>query len=236
MEEWRQARLELLAKEKEYNKLGESINAARRDLPMVPVTKDYVFSSADGPKSLKDLFGDKSQLIIYHHMFEPESDEGCHGCSFIVSTIPDVRHLAERDVAVAVVSRAPIEKVAPYQKKNNWISFPWVSSSENTFSYDFNFAFDEAKSPIEYSFKSKKDLEEAGEYCPTGGDVPSFGVFSKGEDGKVYLTYFTYGGIINTTGVYQYLNMTQKGPQDPEMGPAAFKTPAEFAEEAKASA
>ncbi|KAM0426519.1 hypothetical protein ACHAPT_008211 [Fusarium lateritium] len=225
-DEWRTARLNLLAKEQEYHRLYEKILAERQALPYVPVTKGYTLQSPDGPVSLKDLFGTKSQLIIYHHMFEPTSDEGCHGCSFIVANFPDLRHLADKDTAAAVVSRAPIEKIAPYKEKN-FPAIPWVSSAGTDFSYDFHAAFDEKADPLLSEFRA------AGGQEPTGGDVPAFLVF-KLQDGQVYHTYSNFSRIDNMAATHLWLDMTPAGRQDKLNGPA-FKTPSEYVKEGRVS-
>ncbi|KAH7142152.1 hypothetical protein EDB81DRAFT_797949 [Dactylonectria macrodidyma] len=225
-DEWRTARLNLLAKEQEYHRLYETILAERQALPFVPVTKDYTFQSIDGPVSLKDLFGTKSQLIIYHHMFEPTADEGCHGCSFIVANFPDLRHLADKDTAAAVVSIAPIEKIAPYKEKN-FPAIPWVSSASTSFSYDFHAAFDERSDHLPSEFQA------AGGTNPTGSDVPAFLVF-KLQGGQVYHTYSNLSRIDNLAATHLWLDMTPAGRQDEPNGPA-FKTPSEYAQEGRVS-
>ncbi|KAK3179685.1 hypothetical protein K4F52_008934 [Lecanicillium sp. MT-2017a] len=226
-DEWRTARLALLEKEDEYHRLAKEIMEQRRKLPMVPVTKPYTFECPTGKAvTLQDLFHGKSQLIIYHHMFEPASDEGCHGCSFIIANFPDQRHLEDRDTALAVVSRAPSSKIAPYRAKN-FPGIPWVSSASCDFSYDFHAAFDENIAPIEQDFLRKDELDAKGIKYSTSGDTPAFLVF-KLLDGQVYHTYSTFSGIEDIAATYAFLDMTAAGRQDDSFGPAGFKTPSEY--------
>lgn len=227
-EEWRAARLALLAKEKEHSRVGDAIKAERQALPMVLVEKDYTFSGPDGEVTLKDLFGTKSQLVIYHFMFQPTGQEGCNGCAFIAANFPDLRHLADKDTALAVVSRAPIDRITPYREKNGW-AFPWVSSHGNSFNYDFHATLDEAVAPIEYDYMSKAELEAAGLQRSTSGEQPALSVF-KLEEGKVYHTYSSYHRLDMLAATYAYLDLTPAGRQDGPMGPAEFKTPAQYAE------
>ncbi|KAJ4325072.1 hypothetical protein N0V84_003615 [Fusarium piperis] len=222
MEEWSKARLDLLAKEQEHHRLYEAILAQRRALPRVPVTKNYAFQSAHGELTLKDLFGANSQLIIYHHMFEPTADEGCHGCSFIVANLPDLRHLADKDTSIAIMSRAPIDKITPYKEKN-FPAIPWVSSASTSFSYDFHAAFkdDDALVP------------SPGEKSAAGREIPAILVF-KLEGGQLYHTYSTFSHIDNLAATHLWLDLTPSGRQDEPNGPA-FKTPSEYAAEGRIS-
>ncbi|KAG4430193.1 hypothetical protein IFR05_014323 [Cadophora sp. M221] len=221
--EWRAASRALLAKETKLNELSATIAAERRALPMVPITKTYTFSCPDGPVTLKDLFGTKSQLIIYHYMFEPTAEEGCQGCAFMAANFPDPRHLAQKDTALVVVSRAPIGKITAWREKNFW-DFPWVSSLGTEFNYDFHVTLDDKVAPVEYGFESKQGMS---------GEQPGLSVF-KLVDGQVYHTYSSYSSLHNLAGTYVFLDLTPAGRQEGPDGPAEFKTPAQYAEEAKA--
>lgn len=232
-EEYRAARLALLAKEKEHAKAADAIHAERRALPIVPVTKDYTFQTPDGPAKLKDLFKGKSQLIVYHYMFEPTADEGCQGCGFMAANLPNLRQLAQKDTTVALISRAPIDKITAFKKKNFW-DFQWVSSYGSDFNYDYHVTLDEKVAPVEYGFRTKAELEAAGQgYC-TSGEQPGLSVF-KLEDGQVYHTYSSYFRINELTGTVAWLDMTPAGRQEGPDGPAEFKLPYEYAEEEKKS-
>ncbi|KIM98304.1 hypothetical protein OIDMADRAFT_31119 [Oidiodendron maius Zn] len=230
-EEWRAARLALFEKEKESACLVDAIKADRRALPMVPVTKAYNLQGPDGPVTLKDLFGTKSQLIVYHFMFEPTADDGCQGCAFMAANFPDLRHLADKDTAMIAVSRAPIEKITPYKEKNFW-KFPWVSSHGTDFNYDFHVTLNERVAPAEYSFLNKEELEAAERRGGMSGEQPGLTVF-KLEDGQVYHTYSAYFRLDELTSTYAFLDLTPAGRQEGSNGPAGFKTPAEYAEEGK---
>src|SRR4051794_4178699 len=139
--EWLAARKELLKKEKEFTRLRDELSAERRELPWVEVDKNYVFDSAEGGQTLADLFGEHSQLIVYHFMFDPEWSQGCKSCSFIADHYnPAVIHLEHRDVSLVTVSRAPLEKLLAFRERMSW-TFPWVSSFRNDFNRDFGVSF-----------------------------------------------------------------------------------------------
>ncbi|KAH8648669.1 hypothetical protein BX600DRAFT_503038 [Xylariales sp. PMI_506] len=226
-EEWRVARIALLEKEEAHQRARTALAEERRALPMVLVTKPYAFEGPDGPVTLKDLFGTKSQLIVYHFMFSPESDEGCKGCSHMVCNFPDLRHLAEKDTALVVISRAPIGKILPFKEKNKW-TFPWVSSYGSDFNYDFHATLDENIAPVEYNYKSKEQLASEGRGGDMNGDLPALSVF-KLQDGEVFHTYSDYSrGLEGLLQSFTYLDLTPAGRQAGPMGPAGFKLPCEF--------
>jgi predicted dithiol-disulfide oxidoreductase (DUF899 family) len=228
-EEWRAARIALLAKEEAHNRAAAEIAAERRALPMVPVTKDYTFQGPDGPVTLKDLFGTKSQLIIYHYMFHPSAEEACHGCAFIVANLPDLRHLADKDTSIAIISRAPIQRITPWKEKNGW-TVQWVSSYKTDFNYDYHVTLDEDIAPVEYNYKTKEELIAAGQTGDFREERPGLSVF-KLEDGQVYHTYSTYSRIDSLASTYTFLDLTPAGRQEGPFGPAEFKVPAEYEEE-----
>lgn len=136
LEEWRETRAELLVEEKEHMRRGDALAAKRRRLPMVAVEREYVLRGPEGEVKLVDLFRGRSQLIVYHFMFHPDWDEGCDGCSWFVDGVADLRHLAARDVAFALVSRAPLPKLDAYKRRMGW-DVPWYSSHDTTFNWDF---------------------------------------------------------------------------------------------------
>ena len=125
-DEWLAARRQLLAKEKEFTRQRDALNAERRRLPMVEVDKEYVFEGSDGTASLPDLFQDRGQLLIYHFMFDPDWDEGCPSCSFLADNIGHLAHLHARDTTLALVSRAPLAKIEPFRRRMGW-TVPWYS-------------------------------------------------------------------------------------------------------------
>ncbi|KDN20008.1 DUF899 domain-containing protein [Amycolatopsis rifamycinica] len=134
-EEWQAARDALLAKEKAHMKAGDHLAAERRRLPMVPFTKPYAFESAEGRKSLLDLFDGRSQLIVYHFMLHPGDQDGCPGCSLVVDNLPHLAHLHARDVTLTVVAPATLAEIERYKTRMGW-DVPWVSAHGNDFPDD----------------------------------------------------------------------------------------------------
>ncbi len=204
--EWIAARRKLLSDEKALQRRRDELAAQRRDLPWRRVTTAYEFDAESGTVTLAELFGDCSQLLVYHFMFHPEWDAGCKSCSFWADNYNGVvEHLAARDVALVSISRAPLEKLLAYRKRLGW-TFPWVSSAGNNFNYDFNVAF-------------TKDLIESGDaiynYRRTGNvieDMPGLSAFKKAEDGNVYHTYSTYSrGLDAFNTAYQLLDLVTDG-------------------------
>jgi predicted dithiol-disulfide oxidoreductase (DUF899 family) len=203
-EEWLKARMALLSAEKEFTKQRDALTAKRQAMPWVKVDKDYVFNSPAGPVRLAELFAGRSQLLIYHFMFAPESQWGCKSCSFWADQFDGaIPHLHARDTSFVAVSRAPVEKLQKQAKRLGW-RFPWVSSGGTTFNYDFAVSFEpDAKGEALYNYEKQvvpfKDLQ-------------GFSAFVKGDDGSIYHAYSTYGrGQDITNGVYNMLDMTPKG-------------------------
>ena len=154
--EWIAARKKLLAKEKKFSKQRDELNLQRRKLPWVKIEKEYVFDGPRGKMALGDLFGGKSQLIIYHFMFGPDWAEGCPGCSFWADNFNGIMvHLQHRDIAMLAVSRAPLEKLQAYQQRMGW-TFPWASSFASDFNADFSVRFSEEEQregAVEYNYR-----------------------------------------------------------------------------------
>jgi predicted dithiol-disulfide oxidoreductase (DUF899 family) len=205
-DEWIAARKELLAKEKEFTRHRDAISAERRNLPWVKVDKEYLFDAPSGKKTLAELFGGKSQLIVYHFMFGPGWEEGCPSCSllgdhFDGSTV----HLAARDVMLEVISRAPLAQIEAFKKRMGW-RFPWVSSYGNDFNHDYHVLFtkDEmAKGQVYYNY---------GETQFPSEEAPGASVFYKDMAGNVFHTYSTFGrGLDILIGAYNFLDMAPKG-------------------------
>ena len=140
-EEWTDARTALLAKEKEFTRARDELNRQRRELPWEAVEKDYVFDGPEGSQTLAELFDGRSQLVVYHFMFEPDWDEGCKSCSFWADNFdPVIAHMNARDITMVAVSKAPLAKLQAYQRRMGW-SFHWVSSFANDFNHDFGVGF-----------------------------------------------------------------------------------------------
>ena len=140
--EWTAARKRLLAKEKELSRQRDALTAERRALPMVALDKEYAFQGPEGRRTLADLFAGKRQLLVYHFMFGPDDEEGCPACSLVADNFGGLAHLAARDTAFVVVSRAPLDKIERFKKRMGW-SFPWMSSFNTDFNYDFHVTLDE---------------------------------------------------------------------------------------------
>lgn len=205
-DEWLAARTALLAKEKEFTRARDRLGAARRALPWVKVDKNYVFDTAEGKRSLAELFDGRSQLIMYHFMLAPGWKDGCIGCSFLVDHIDGALvHLAQRDVAFVAVSRAPLGEIEAYKARMGW-HFRWVSSHESDFNYDFHVSFrpeEIASGHIDYNYQTiAADIEE----------LPGVSVFAKDAGGAVYHTYTAFArGLESVLGTYALLDMTPKG-------------------------
>jgi predicted dithiol-disulfide oxidoreductase (DUF899 family) len=204
-EQWLTERKALLACEKALTKARDEVSRQRRDLPWVKVEKAYVFHGPGGKESLSDLFGGMSQLIIYHFMFGPEWQEGCPSCSFLADHIDGaVPHLAQRDVTLLAVSRAPFERIAAFKKRMGW-RFKWVSSFGSDFNFDYGVSFTEeqlAKGDVEYNYKRQPGIDE----------LPGISVFCKGAEGGIFHSYSSYGrGGDLLIGAYNYLDLVPKG-------------------------
>lgn len=212
-EAWLRARKELLAKEKKLTHERDTVNTERRKLPMVKIEKEYIFDGPNGPASLLDLFEGRRQLIIYHFMFDPDWDEGCPSCSFLVDNIGHLAHLHARKTSLALVSRAPLAKIEPYKKRMGW-TIPWYSSSGSDFNYDFHVTLDEAIAPVEYNYRDKAELLQRGESYFTQGESHGLSVFLR-DGGSIFHAYSTYArGVDLLAGTYNYLDLTPLGRQE----------------------
>jgi predicted dithiol-disulfide oxidoreductase (DUF899 family) len=204
--EWVEARKRLLAKEKEFTRLRDQLSAERRALPWMRIDKDYTFEGSNGRETLAQLFGDRSQLVVYHFMFAPEWDVGCKSCSFWADNFNGITaHLPQRDVAFAAISRAPLAKLQAFAQRLGW-TFKWVSSQGTDFNYDFEVSFKpEALACGEATYNFAK-LQNAN------SDLPGISVFAKDESGTVFRTYSTYGrGLDMMNTAYHYLDLVPKG-------------------------
>jgi predicted dithiol-disulfide oxidoreductase (DUF899 family) len=225
-EEWRAARLELLEEEKALTRRGDEVAEQRRQLPWVPVEKEYRFDTDDGPASLVDLFRGRSQLLVYHFMFGPEYQAGCPSCSAIADGFNGfVVHLANHDVSLFAVSRAPLPKLQAYKQRMGW-SFPWASSFDTDFNFDFHAAMTEEQQQsgaVEYNFRAvdmrpDPDADPGPDASPVGTDWPTYTRQLPGmsafalEDGVVYHTYSAYArGLDGLWGMYQWLDRAPRG-------------------------
>jgi predicted dithiol-disulfide oxidoreductase (DUF899 family) len=207
-EEWLDARRQLLALEKEQTARITALNAERRRLPMVRIDKKYVFEGPDGPVTLADLFGDRSQLVIQHVMFQPEWDAACPGCTASLDVIPPrlLDQVHSRDTSFVAVSRAPLAKLEAYKAARGWV-VPWYSSSDTDFNYDFHVTLDKSRGSVEYNYQDRSADIEDGE----AEDVPGFSCFVRDGD-EIFHTYSTYArGSEQTISAYALLDMTAFG-------------------------
>ena len=205
-DEWLAARKAHLANEKKFTKARDELSRQRRELPWVKVDKPYVFEKPDGKETLADLFGGRSQLIVYHFMLGPGWQQGCKSCSFLADHFDGAAiHLAQRDVTLVVVSRAPFAEIEAYQRRMGW-RFKWVSSHGSDFNRDFHVSFtpDElARGKVEYNYALT-------EFPST--EAPGLSAFIKNEAGEVFHTYSAYArGLDILVGTYNFLDMAPKG-------------------------
>jgi predicted dithiol-disulfide oxidoreductase (DUF899 family) len=210
-EEWLAARLDLLQAEKELTRRSDEL-ARRRSRPCVPIEKDYRFATEDGVASLRDLFGGRSQMLVYHFMFDPDWDEGCPSCSAVTDGFAgSIPHIEHHDVAFVVVSRAPLDKLVAYKRRMAW-DFRWVSSLDNTFNYDFHVTIDPTVAPVEYNYKDQAQLEaENITWGDWSGEQPGMSAFAR--DGEaVYHTYSAYSrGFDGLWTMWQWLDRAPMG-------------------------
>ncbi len=205
--EWIASRKELLKKEKEFSKLRDELSRQRRELPWEKVEKEYIFDGPNGKQTLAQLFDGRSQLIIYHFMFGPGWEQGCPSCSYLADHFGgSLVHLANRDVTLAVVSRAPIAQIEAFKKRMGW-QFRWVSSFANDFNRDYHVSFTKeemANGKVTYNYNQTAGfpVEEA----------PGASVFYKNAAGEIFHTYSTYArGLDTLVGAYNFLDLAPKG-------------------------
>jgi predicted dithiol-disulfide oxidoreductase (DUF899 family) len=228
-EEWLAARLELLEAEKEFTRRGDELARQRQELPWVRIDKAYRFETDEGNAALADLFRGRSQLLVYHFMFGPDYTAGCPSCSMIADGFNGFAvHLANHDVMLWAVSRAPLAKLQAYKRRMGW-TFPWASSRDSDFNFDFNVAFTEEQQRaggVEYNYRRGGHAMDAApvpepvaQFAATCGtdaatyrrDRPGLSAFVR-EDGVVYHTYSTYArGVDAIWGAYHWLDRAPKG-------------------------
>jgi predicted dithiol-disulfide oxidoreductase (DUF899 family) len=241
-EAWLDARLKLLEAEKELTRRSDELARRRQELPWVRVDKEYQFETDAGSASLADLFGGRSQLLVYHFMFGPDYAAGCPSCSAIADGFDGFAvHLANHDVMLWAVSRAPLAKLQAYKRRMGW-TFPWASSLGSDFNFDFNVSVTEEQQrgrTVDYNYQREMASQLPGGKAPeiparatrdgaakgaamTGTDVPTYARERPGmsafalEDGIVYHTYSTYArGLDGLWGMYQWLDRAPKGRNEP---------------------
>lgn len=201
-EDWRSARLALLAEEKRLDRARDALAAQRRALPMVRLDRDYRFAGETGEVSLGDLFGGCRQLIVYHFMFGPDWAEGCPSCSFWADNFDGIDvHLRARDTALVAVSKAPLDKLLGYRQRMGW-RFRWVSAGDSGFNEDFSVSFPPDSPGGEYNFAPRTHK---------GTEMPGISVFLRDGDSVLH-AYSTYArGLDMLNGAYHFLDLTPKG-------------------------
>jgi predicted dithiol-disulfide oxidoreductase (DUF899 family) len=209
-EQWFAARTALLLKEKEFTHLRDKINAERLALPWVKVGKNYVFDTAQGKKTLSELFDGRSQLVVYHFMLGPGWKAGCSGCSFLCDHIDGaLPHLEHHDVTWTAVSRAPLAEIEAYKKRMGW-RFPWVSASGTDFNYDYHVSFSEddlKKGKVLYNFT---EIPAPG--GEAGTELPGLSSFYRDDSGEIFHTYSSYArGGEELIGALMILDRAPKG-------------------------
>jgi predicted dithiol-disulfide oxidoreductase (DUF899 family) len=231
-DEWRRARVELLQAEKELTRQSDAVARQRQELPWVAIDKAYAFDTDDGRASLPDLFRGRSQLLVYHFMFGPDYTAGCPSCSAIADGFNGITtHLANHDVMLWAVSRAPLEKLQAYKKRLGW-TFPWASSFGSDFNFDFSVGFTEAQQRtegIEYNFHREPPYQPPSDADSTnrgsalfarmaGTDEATFTRERPGmsafviEDDVLYHTYSAYArGLDALWGMYPWLDRAPRG-------------------------
>ena len=222
--EWLAARMELLKAEKELTRLSDELARKRQELPWVRIDKEYQFDTDEGKASLADLFRGRSQLLVYHFMFGPDYKAGCPSCSAIADGFNGFWiHLANHDVMLWAVSRAPLGKLQAYKKRMEW-TFPWASSFESEFNYDYGVAFTEEQQQsgfVEHNYRAmdtRSELRDQDTLAVYGTDAatttreaPGMSAFAL-EDGIIYHTYSAYiRGLDSLWGMYQWLDRAPKG-------------------------
>ena len=210
-DEWLEARKALLAREREVTHALDDVRAERRRLPWVRVEKPYLFEGPDGPCTLADLFGDRSQLAVYHFMLAPGSDHICSGCSFIADHIDAARqHFEHADLSFVAISRAPLDRIAEVKRRLGW-TFPWVSSHGSDFNYDFGVSF------TREDLAAGRAVYNYGTVLKTSEDMHGTSIFAKDESGDVFHSYSTFHrGDELLMGAFNWLDLTPKGRNEAE--------------------
>jgi predicted dithiol-disulfide oxidoreductase (DUF899 family) len=213
-DEWIDARVKFLTKEKAFTRMRDELSAARQALPWEPVDKPYVFEGPNGKETLAELFDGRSQLVVYHFMFGPTWEAGCKSCSWWADNIErNVVHLAHRDVTMVLVSRGPLEKLEAFKRRMGWTT-KWVSSLNNDFNFDYGVSL--AAGPdgkSDYNYGSMR----------ASGEMPGITVFHRDASGRIFHTYSCYGrGLDPMNAGYQFLDLVPKGRDEADQTPHAM--------------
>jgi predicted dithiol-disulfide oxidoreductase (DUF899 family) len=205
-EEWVSKRKELLRKEKELTRQRDQLAKERRELPWVAIDKEYIFDGPNGKEKLSDLFDGRSQLIVYHFMFQPDWTEGCKSCSLLADNYDSIIvHLRERDTNMVTISRAAFDKIESFRKRMGW-KFKWLSSVNSDFNDDFHVSF-----PGDPKDQKQVYYNYAMTTFPSS-EGPGISVFHKDREGKIFHTYSSYGrGLEEFLVIYSLLDIVPKG-------------------------
>ena len=210
-EQWLEARRQLLAREKEHTRKHDALNADRRRLPMVRISQEYVFEGPDGPVTLAGLFGGRRQLIVQHVMFGPDWEQPCPGCSASISELSQgmLDHLATRETAFVLTSRAPYDKIAAKAEERGW-SWPWYSSFGSEFNYDFQVTLDADRDLVDYNYRPVPEALDD----QRSTELPGFSCFLRDGD-EIFHTYSAYArGTEYIGNAYTLLDLTALGRQE----------------------
>ena len=205
-EEWLKARLELLAKEKEFTRLRDQLSHQRRELPWERVDKQYVFEGTNGRETLAQLFENRSQLLVYHFMFAPDWEAGCRHCSWWADNFErNIVHLNQRDATIVAISHAPLQKLEAFKQRMGW-TFKWLSAANSDFNYDYCVSFRSAQvaaGEIYHNYRQKKS---------SMSEVAGVSVFYKDPRGTIFHTYSCYErGLDMLNAGYHLLDLVPKG-------------------------
>ena len=212
---WLAERKALLAREKALTRQRDELASARRALPWVRVEKDYVFEATEGRRTLAELFQGRRQLLVQHFMFAPGWEQGCKSCSFMADHHAGaLLHLAQRDLTLVAVSRAPLADIERFRQRMGW-RFMWVSSQASDFNHDFGVSFtpeERSRGEVDYNYvRQPFPLEEA----------PGISLFCRDDAGSVFHTYSTYGrGVEVMMGTYHLLDLAPRGRDEDGQGMA----------------
>lgn len=217
-EEWLAARKGLLADEKAMTKARDRLSTKRRELPMVLVDKPYIFHGPEGEASLLDLFDGKRQLIVQHFMFDPTWDDGCQSCTAACDELCDglLGHLHARETNFVVIARAPLDKIERYKATRGW-TFPWYSSHDSDFNYDYNVTIDSSVAPPMFNYRDADELRQAGmDWMLEGSsEQPGYSMFLRDENDAIFHTYSVFArGTEALGGAYYFLDLTALGRQE----------------------
>jgi predicted dithiol-disulfide oxidoreductase (DUF899 family) len=219
-EEWQAARQELLVREKEHTRMGDELARQRRELPWVPLEKEYRFETDEGTRTLAELFDDRSQLLVYHFMFGPSYEAGCPTCSSMADTVDGaLPHLHARDVTMTYVSQAPLEKLQSYKRRMGW-KMPWVSSADSDFNFDLGYSRTEDQTREAIAPMLEVGVPPIADQNANSSGTDITGYLTEGQgfsafvldDGAVYQTYSTGArGVEFLMGYYAVLDRAPKG-------------------------